>query len=127
MAQNIGGWFEIYVDDMERAKTFYETVFQVELGALPMPEGSEDMEMLAFPMDMEAVGASGALVKMAGFGPGVGGTILYMNSEDCSVEEGRVAEVGGEVVKPKEDIGEYGFISLVKDSEGNIIGLHSMK
>lgn len=129
MEQNIGGWFEIYVDDMERAKKFYEEVFQVELSALPMPEGSGDMEMQAFPMNdpMSTPGASGSLVKMAGFGPSVGGTIIYMNCDDCATEESRVEGAGGEVVKPKESIGEYGFMSLIKDSEGNVIGLHSVK
>ncbi len=128
MQSNSVGWFEIYVDDLERAKSFYEKVFQVSLSLLPMPAGSGDMQMLSFPMDnMEAPGAPGALVKMDGFGPSAGGTLVYFSCEDCATEESRVAEAGGEVVKPKESIGEYGFISLVKDTEGNMIGLHSQK
>jgi predicted enzyme related to lactoylglutathione lyase len=42
------------------------------------------------------------------------------------VEEGRVAQAGGRVEKPKMSIGQYGAISLVVDTEGNMIGLHSM-
>jgi len=38
----------------------------------------------------------------------------------------RAAEAGGQVLKPKMPITPYGFIALVKDSEGNLIGLHSM-
>lgn len=128
MKQNVVGWFEIYVNDMSRAKSFYETVFKVELSKLPMPEGVGEMEMLVFSMEnYDAPGATGALVKMPGYSSSSTGTIVYFSSEDCSIEEGRVAVAGGAVVKPKESIGEHGFISLIKDSEGNIIGLHSMK
>ena len=128
MERNIGSWFEIYVDDMDRAKKFYEMVFELELSELPMPEGFGDMQMLAFPMkEGDAPGASGALVKMAGYGAAVGGTIIYMGCEDCANEENRVAPAGGVVFKTKESIGEYGFISLINDPEGNIVGLHSMK
>ncbi len=126
MKNNIVGWFEIYVDDMERAKKFYEAVFKVELSELPMPEGSKDMEMLAFPMEMEKAGAPGALVKMDGYGPASSGTIVYFSCEDCANEESRVKAVGGTVLRPKHSIGEYGSISLIKDCEGNVIGLHSM-
>jgi predicted enzyme related to lactoylglutathione lyase len=45
--------------------------------------------------------------------------------EDCAVEAARVAENGGRIDKPKFSIGQYGFISLVYDCEGNMIGLHS--
>ena len=42
-------WFEIYVDDLDRAKKFYETVFQLELNEMPMPASADDsMKMLFF-------------------------------------------------------------------------------
>jgi predicted enzyme related to lactoylglutathione lyase len=127
MKENAVGWFEIYVDDMARAKSFYEAVFGLALADMAVPEGIGEMQMTSFPMDITAAGAPGALVKMEGFGPTVGGTIVYFNCEDCSLEQGRAEAAGGEIVKPKESIGDYGFMSLIKDTEGNIIGLHSMK
>ncbi len=128
MKPNSVVWFEIYVNDLDRAKSFYETVFQVELTEMPMPNGSEDFKMLFFPASsMEASGAMGALVKMKDFEAKAGGTIVYFTCEDCAVEESRVVDAGGEVFKSKMSIGEYGFIALVKDTEGNIVGLHSMK
>lgn len=129
--QNVVGWFELYVSDMERAKKFYETVFAVSLEKMPMPEGMEgDMEMWAFPADMEAgnYGAPGALVRMEGvpgFGPGPGGTVVYFSSQDCAVEAGRVADAGGKVLQEKFDIGDYGFTAMIEDTEGNTIGIHS--
>ncbi|MEJ7623551.1 MAG: VOC family protein [Pyrinomonadaceae bacterium] len=120
---NAVGWFEIYVEDMERARGFYEAVFQVKLEKLPVP----DIEMLNFPIDDEGKGSSGALVRMPGLKPGVGGTLVYFTSQDCSVEESRVEQAGGRIERPRMSIGPYGFISLVYDTEGNMIGIHSQK
>lgn len=121
-------WFEIYVDDLQRAKKFYETVFQLALSEVPMPEmEGADMEMLFFPGDMESKNtASGALVRMKGFTPGNNGTIVYFMSEDCQVEASRATDAGGSVFQPKTSIGEYGFMAMIKDTEGNLVGIHSM-
>jgi predicted enzyme related to lactoylglutathione lyase len=121
-------WFEIYVDDINRAKRFYETVFKYELSEMPVPDTGEDMKMLFFPMDMESKNrASGALVKMEGFKAGNNSTIVYFMSDDCSIEEARIKDAGGSVFKSKMSIGEYGFITLATDTEGNMIGIHSMQ
>ncbi len=119
-------WFEIYVDDLARATKFYETVFQFKLNDLPSPEG-EDITMAAFPGNMETKNmASGALVKMEGMTPGQNSVVVYFYSKDCSIEAGRVADAGGQVCRPKTSLGQYGFMSLVTDTEGNTIGIHSM-
>ncbi len=121
--ENAVRWFEIYVQDMARAKRFYESVLQVEL----QPLGSPAMEMFAFPMRMERGGASGALVKMEGVPSGGNSTLVYFGCEDCATEAARVVAAGGLVQREKFSIGEYGFIALVVDTEGNLIGLHSIK
>jgi predicted enzyme related to lactoylglutathione lyase len=121
MAVNPVIWFELYVDDMARARAFYETLFDVNLESM----ADAGMEYYAFPMQNDQVGAGGALAKMEGMAPGGGGTLIYFHCDDCAVEEGRVAGAGGTVLKPKMSIGAYGFMSLVLDTEGNTIGLHS--
>ena len=121
--RNPVGWFEIYVQDMDRAKTFYEKTLEVTFEKLESP----GMEMWAFPFDMDAPGAAGSLVKMEGKDSGGGGTIIYFSCADCAVEAGRAAQHGGKVVKEKFSIGQYGFISFVEDTEGNMIGLHSIQ
>lgn len=122
------GWYEIYVSDMNRARKFYNQVFGFELTDAPPMPGSDDMEMVFFPMAPEgAINASGALVKMNGFTPGGGGTIVYFSCKDCSAEAERAETVGGKILQPKTSIGEWGFISLISDSEGNTIGLHSQQ
>lgn len=123
------GWFEIYVDDMPRAKAFYEATLDIKLEQLPSPDDEDGLEMWMFPgaMDQTQAGCSGALCKMKGCQPGGGGTIIYFICEDCAVQAGRAAANGGRIHKEKMSIGEYGYIALVADSEGNTIGLHSMK
>jgi hypothetical protein len=125
MNSNPVTWFEIYVQDLDRAKAFYESVFQVKLEKLNSSE--PDAEMWSFPMNMDGTGASGSLVKMAGVPSGGCSTLVYFSCEDCAVEEGRVKEFGGQIHKAKMSINEYGFISLVLDTEGNMFGLHSMQ
>lgn len=125
MKTNPVGWFEIYVQNLSRAREFYETVLGTKLEPLPTPVPG--IEMLTFPMERGAWGAAGALVKMEGGPSGGNAVLIYFNCEDCAVEEGRVVAAGGQVDKPKMSIGEYGFISLVRDCEGNMIGLHSMQ
>jgi predicted enzyme related to lactoylglutathione lyase len=126
MKKNPVGWFEIYVKDMERARTFYEAVFADKLTPLESPDSSV-AAMWAFPMEQNATGAAGALVSMQGQQPTGNGTIVYFTCEDCSVEAKRVPANGGKIMKDKFAIGQYGFIALVVDPDGNVIGLHSMK
>jgi predicted enzyme related to lactoylglutathione lyase len=127
MSRNPVDWFEIYVTDMKRARAFYEAVFDAKLERNDSTV-SAISEMWLLPMQRDVPGAAGALVKMQG-GPEGGGasTIVYFTCEDCAVEAGRAAKNGGSVMKQKVSIGEHGFIALVKDTEGNVIGLHSRK
>lgn len=130
-ARNPVGWFEIYVSDMERARAFYEAMLDTKMEELPSPDAS--IQMMAFPMPASDEctntfpGACGALARMQGVQPGGSGTLVYFSCDDCGEDEARAAQAGGQVVKPKSPIGPYGFISLITDTEGNMIGLHSMR
>jgi uncharacterized protein len=123
MANNPIGWFEIYVQDMSRAKAFYESVFATRLQRLEGP----DIEMWAFPMQPDRPGAPGSLVKMDGFPSGGNSTLVYFTCADCVTEAKLASKSGGKIFKDKFSIGQYGFIALVIDTEGNMIGLHSMQ
>jgi predicted enzyme related to lactoylglutathione lyase len=138
MQPNPVAWFEIYVEDMDRARAFYEGVLRITLKHLPPPPNQapdqdpdqppEDaITMWAFPMADGEYGASGALAHMEGVAPGGGGTLVYFSCDDCAVEAGRVVEFGGRLLEEKMQIGEYGFIAMAQDTEGNTIGLHSMQ
>ena len=123
MSTNPVGWFEIYVQDMGRAKAFYETVFDVVLEKL----NDEQPELWKFPQSMTSYGASGALASVEGMPSGGNSTLVYFSCEDCGDELARVVAAGGKVMKEKFSIGEYGFIALAFDPDGNLIGLHSMQ
>jgi predicted enzyme related to lactoylglutathione lyase len=122
MQENPVRWFEIYVQDMARARVFYETVLRRKLDKLDTP----DMEYWAFAMEQDRPGVGGALVKMDGV-PSGGSTLVYFGCEDCAVEAARVAPAGGRIHREKMSIGQYGFIALAVDTEGNMFGLHSMQ
>lgn len=129
MNQNIVCWFEIYVKDMARAKTFYQDVIGTNFIDAPAPGKAGDMKM-AFFSPMENQGVSGALIEMPGTKEGDGScvtTMVYFPCEDCSVEEARVKAAGGMVHRSKFSIGEYGFCAICVDSEGNPFGLFSMQ
>jgi predicted enzyme related to lactoylglutathione lyase len=122
---NAIGWFDIYVEELERAVAFYQAVLDCKLEPIGDPTGEN--QMMSFPADMSVYGAGGALTKSPHASPGVGGTIVYFSAQDCAVEEARVADAGGQVIRPKFSIGEFGFVSLCQDSEGNMFGISSMK
>lgn len=122
---NAIAWFDIYVSDMTRAVTFYEHVLQQTLEPIGDPTG--ETQMMAFPTDMGLYGAGGALVKSSHARPGSGGSLVYFGVEDCAQEQSRVAAAGGQVLRPKFSIGEFGFVTLCQDTEGNHFGLSSMQ
>ncbi len=107
---------------MERAIALYEEVFEVKLSKIETPE----MEIWAFPMHQDVYGASGALVKMPGAPIRGNSVLVYFSCADCANEASKATKFGGRVQKEKMSIGQYGYIAIVVDTEGNMIGLHSM-
>lgn len=116
-------WFEIPVADFVRAKRFYETVLDRPIE--PMAMGPVTMGMLS--SDQNAVG--GAIVHGDGGSPSSAGTLVYLNEgDDLAPMLARVEAAGGSVVVPKTEIGnDFGFFAHFMDTEGNKVGLHSMK
>lgn len=119
-ATNPVGWFEISVQDMARARAFYESVFGARLYRIDVA----GEEMWGFAMDTGRMGAAGALVHRPR-PAGDGGTRVYFSCEDCAREAARVIAAGGTLLHGKQAIGAWGFIVLARDTEGNLIGLHS--
>ena len=124
-AMNPVVWFEIYVQDMARAKAFYEAVLGVELSRIDQIDDSP-LEMWAFPMHESGGGSSGALAHVADMPSGGNSTLVYFNCEDCAVEASRVEAAGGTLLRDKISIGEHGFVAHARDTEGNMVGFHSV-
>ena len=123
MNANPVGWFEIYVQDLPRARKFYETVLGTTLTKLD----ASDLEMWAFPMVENGPGISGTLLSVPGVPSGGNSTLVYFRCDDCAIEAGRVAGAGGKIQREKMAIGQYGYVAMAYDTEGNLFGLHSMK
>ena len=120
------GWFEIPVTDMDRAKTFYDTVFNIEISIHKL----NNLIMGWFPFAENKPGATGSLVlnKDFYFPSENRGTLVYFTCNDVQTQLDRVAPAGGKIVQPKTAIGDgHGFMGVFLDSEGNRIGLHSNK
>lgn len=118
------GWFEIPATNLERAQKFYETI----LGITMIPLDLDNIQMRMFPVDdPSAVG--GALCYSEGFyHPSLtDGPLLYLNANpDVQAVLDRVEAAGGKVLVPKTQISpEYGYMAVIRDSEGNRIAFHS--
>jgi predicted enzyme related to lactoylglutathione lyase len=125
MEHNMVGWFEIPVTDMERARAFYNTVFNVEIQV----EDFGGVLMGWFPFVDGKKGASGALVQNRAYIPDdKKGVLIYFSSGDVNDELSRIYGVGGKLIQPKTLISkDIGYMALFIDSEGNRIALHSRK
>lgn len=122
--KNALNWFEIPVKNYARAKAFYETILDVKI--IDMPHPKYKYGMIPATMDQGSVG--GGLVEGEGFEPSMTGSIIYLNCQpDCNVALSKVEAAGGKILFPKTSIGGNGFMAHVVDTEGNKIGLHSMK
>ena len=120
---NALNWFEIPATDINRAVKFYNAVLGVEMEPIEMMPGFH-MAMLPYE---PSKGVGGGILQGEGYVPSTDGTVVYLNGgEDLSVPLGRVEAAGGQVLQPKTDIGENGFMAYILDTEGNKVGLHSM-
>ena len=118
---NLVTWFEIPVNDLERAKTFYEAVFEIEMTISEMGPSL----MAWFPSNEGGPGATGTLIKTEGYTPSYEGTVVYMGVKSIEETLKRIEGLGGKTVVPKMSIGEYGWIAQFEDCEGNRVALHS--
>ncbi len=117
--KNRAVWFDIPVTDLERAATFYRAVLAIGVDI-------ESMGDVQFAVLDHEDGNGGCLVPASGPIPSDGGILLYLNVDGRirdAVE--KVASSGGEVIEPIHSIGPHGFRSIVLDSEGNRLALHS--
>lgn len=122
---NAINWFEIPVNNYERAKKFYETILGAIITDHPMP-GPGNYGVFSYNAESNCVG--GAIIKADDYKPSTEGSLVYLNgSDDLSVALARVEPAGGKIIMPKTDIQENGFIAHFIDTEGNKVALHSME
>lgn len=113
-------WFEIPVNDMAAAKTFYESALGFEI--TPSEMGPNKMGF--FPMEMGAPGSAGTLVQGEGYVPSHKGSLVYLHVDHIDPTLEAINAAGGKTLMPRMNIGEHGFIAHFQDTEGNRVALH---
>lgn len=124
MEQNMVGWFEIPVLDMDRAKTFYDAVFKIEIQV----QDFGGTLMGWFPWAEGKTGAAGSLILQPDWykPSNTDGVLVYFACTDVQNELNRIEKSGGKILKQKTQISpEVGYMGLFLDTEGNRIALHS--
>jgi uncharacterized protein len=111
-------WVEIPVRDLERAATFYQTVFGLPAGEV-RDEGVRRTLTLVNPGE-GGVGIS--LNQSVDFEPSSSGTFVYMQSEGDALE--KVSAAGGKVIQGKTSMGDAGTYATIQDTEGNLLALY---
>lgn len=113
-------WFEIPAADFERAKKFYETIFDMEISAV--------FDAGNFKMGIFPGGEVGCAITWgAWYTPSNTGTVVFFDgSPDLSTVLDRVEAAGGKIVQAKKMISpEQGYMALFEDCEGNRFGIRS--
>jgi imidazolonepropionase-like amidohydrolase/predicted enzyme related to lactoylglutathione lyase len=118
-SRNVVSWFDIPVNDIERARAFYEAALGIQLMVLEFGE----VKFALFPDRGEAGGAAGWLIQSPHNQPSGQGTVVYFEVQDIDGCLSRVPAAGGRASQPKFKMGQLGCICLIQDSEGNTIGL----
>lgn len=123
--ENALNWFEIAVNDIARAKKFYETVFDMEMSQQEMM----GMKMAFFPTDDSTGKVSGALVQSDMHKPSAEGAVIYLNGNpDLTLALGKIDGAGGKIIMPKTFISDtIGYMAFFIDTEGNKVAIHSGK
>lgn len=117
-------WVEIPVKDIDRAILFYNTI----MGWKMEKQIFGDTLMAWFPNYPTTYGSSGSLIqhKSDYIVSDTKGALVYFKCKDISETLSKIDLAGGKIVQGKTLINkEHGYMSIVLDSEGNRIALHS--
>ncbi len=124
--KNAISWFEIPAKDLNRAQKFYEKILNITMTPLDL----DNIKMRMFPIE-DQMGVGGSLCDSGGFHKpsDTEGPLIYLNANpDVQTVLEKVENAGGKILVPKTLItSEFGYMAVIKDSEGNRIAFHSMQ
>lgn len=118
--------FEIPVDDLEKARAFYGSIFGWNLTDWPMPDGSKYIGVHTTPIDektripLKPGAINGGIMKRSNK---VKAPVFAIHVESIDQRVKQVEEAGGKVVMSKMDMMGMGFYAYITDPDGNVIGL----
>ncbi len=121
--KNAVAWFEIPAKKLNRAKKFYESIFNIEM--IDMDMGTE-LKMTMFPVEEGGIGG-GLCEHKEYYKPSKDGALLYISANpNLQSVLDKIEKAGGKILQPKTKItDEYGYMAIFQDSEGNRVALHS--
>lgn len=123
--KNAISWIEIPATNLDRAQKFYESILNLSLTRLDLP----NIKMRMFPID-DPMGVGGALVDSGGFHKpsATDGPLVYLNANpDVQRVLNKVEKAGGKILVQKTQISpDYGYMAVILDTEGNRIAFHSI-
>jgi predicted enzyme related to lactoylglutathione lyase len=118
--------FEIPADDLDRAKSFYGSVFGWQLQTMPMGEGGEYTVVMTTPVDdqtqlpTEPGAINGGMMKRDGQ---LTAPVLTVDVDAIDDALSQIEARGGSTVTPRTPIPGMGAYAYFKDPEGNVLGL----
>jgi predicted enzyme related to lactoylglutathione lyase len=113
--------FEVPCEDVDRAQAFYKYAFGWTI--MPMPEMNYTMVSTG-PTGDQGPSAPGYI------GGGMlerdelfRGPVITVDVDDIDATLAKVEELGGKIVRPRQEVGQMGFTAYFTDTEGNLTGL----
>lgn len=117
--------FEIPADDLDRARTFYGSVFGWQLQTMDMP-GGEYTSVVTTPVDektqlpTEPGAINGGMMQRSDRTPA---PVVTVDVEDIDRTLKEIESRGGGTVTPRTAIPGMGAFAYFTDPEGNVMGL----
>lgn len=118
--------FEVHADDVERAKTFYGSVFGWSFQDYGTFTGSPYWGVVTGPGDEP--GIDGGLLRRPAPAPapdrGPNAFVCTLAVTDYDDTERRILEAGGRVAVPRTALAGIAWQGYYLDTEGNTFGIH---
>lgn len=110
--------FDISVNDMQRAKRFYEQLFGWKISSFPGSPVEYYYIETQSPTGEKGIGGGMAKREKA-----YQKITNFVQVDSIDVSMARVKELGGKIIEPKTAIPTVGYICVCEDTEDNVIGL----
>lgn len=121
--------FLIPVEDMDRARKFYQQLFSWDITSTREMHSTYkraetvDEDKPRDPDDLS--GINGGLFPKGEYG--MNDVVIVVDVDSINPILDKVSEAGCRVVLPKTSVSEHGYFAGMTDSEGNVVGLWEKK
>lgn len=116
--------FEIPIDEHERAKKFYSSVFDWHMQDMPV---DDDVYTFAIttPVDENYQHTEKGAINGGFFrrNPDLKTPVITIGVSSIDSFAKKIEAAGGQMVVPKGEVPDMGYYAYFKDTEGNIMGL----